>query len=348
MSSITQTPLQGKAAIAKLETIEHVNEDHRYEMMLVVKAFTQLGEVVDAELQDVFEEGVTMNAFPTEHAEPIPVFVPFTVEGETHVKVRTLAGDAMNKLQIRSDRNRQRYFEVINIRHHTANMLRLTLRCEDQLPAPQGGYVCSFLLSHFDSLADAQQAFPRGLTDDAVSRAYTYRRINTQDNTIDVDIFMHGEEGESPANTWAKSLKPGHFVRTIGERPERFEHVHAGKALICADETSLPAIAGLLGFWGNPEPPIVVVEVGHQAEFAYLDDCEKPTGTEVIFRVRNHTAEVTQGEAINAYLEQYKPPVEVAWGALGSKGARHVRNFIREQYQLTSKQVRVSAYWKQT
>lgn len=347
MSIIQKTPLQGKAAAEKLEIIEHVNEDHRYEMMLVIKAFTQLGDVADAELQDIFDEGVTMTVFPAENAEPVSAFVPFTIEGEPHVKVRTLAGDAMTKLQIRSDRTRQRYFEVISTHFHTTNMLRLTLRCEDQLPAPQGGYVCSFLMSHFDSLEAAQQAFQEGPTDEAISRAYTYRRINAQDNTIDVDVFMHGEEGESPANTWAKALKPGHFVRSIGERPERFDHVHTGKALLCADETSLPAIAGLLSFWENPEAPIVVVEVGHQAEFSYLDDCEKPAGTEVICRLRHDTAEATQGDAINTYLAEQKPPVEVAWGALGSKGARHVRNFIREQYQLTSKQVRVSAYWKQ-
>lgn len=94
-------------------------------------------------------------------------------------------------------------------------------------------------------------------------RTYTIRHLRAEKGEVDVDFVLHGATG--PASAWAMSALPGAPVQIIapnaaftGEQrgyewrpPANVSHV-----LLIADETALPAVAGILEeLAATPKPP---------------------------------------------------------------------------------------------
>ncbi|WP_337187937.1 siderophore-interacting protein [Phenylobacterium sp.] len=111
-------------------------------------------------------------------------------------------------------------------------------------------------------------------------RTYTIRAVRPEAREVDIDFVMHGDEG--PASRWAARSKPGDRLqmtapdaRYSGEvggyewkPPAGVRHV-----LLIADETALPALAGILeGLAEAPSPPAVqaFVEVPEAADILEL------------------------------------------------------------------------------
>lgn len=127
-----------------------------------------------------------------------------------------------------------------------------------------------------------------------VMRNYTVRAFRSataeSDAEIDVDFVLHGsaEEGTAgPASRWAETCEPGESVVIIDEglafNPER----GTDRVVLVADETGLPAIAGVCASLPSHASGLAIIEVpsGEDAlEFAH------PAGVTVRWIVRDHDA----------------------------------------------------------
>lgn len=127
-----------------------------------------------------------------------------------------------------------------------------------------------------------------------VMRNYTVRAFRPataeSDAEIDVDFVLHGsaEEGTAgPASRWAETCEPGESVVIIDEglafNPER----GTDRVVLVADETGLPAIAGVCASLPSHASGLAIIEVpsGEDAlEFAH------PAGVTVRWIVRDHDA----------------------------------------------------------
>lgn len=107
-------------------------------------------------------------------------------------------------------------------------------------------------------------------------RTYTIRALRAEAGEVDVDFVLHGETG--PASTWATRAALGDAVQIVA--PDRgFEGEGGGfewrppadmrRLLLMADETGLPALAGILeDLARRPHPPATqaIVEVPLEAD----------------------------------------------------------------------------------
>jgi NADPH-dependent ferric siderophore reductase len=96
-------------------------------------------------------------------------------------------------------------------------------------------------------------------------RTYTIRALRPEEGEVDVDFVLHGDTG--PASRWAMRAQPGDAIQMTA--PDRAFTGEGGgyewrppkgmnHALLIADETALPALAGILeelAAW--PKPPMV-------------------------------------------------------------------------------------------
>lgn len=94
-------------------------------------------------------------------------------------------------------------------------------------------------------------------------RTYTIRALRPEAAEVDVDFVLHGETG--PASRWALNARPGERLQMTAPNagfqgdpagyewkpPAKLSHV-----LLIADETALPALAGILeDLAARPAPP---------------------------------------------------------------------------------------------
>ncbi|MBA4013903.1 MAG: NADPH-dependent ferric siderophore reductase [Phenylobacterium sp.] len=94
-------------------------------------------------------------------------------------------------------------------------------------------------------------------------RTYTIRALRAAAGEVDVDFVLHGETG--PASTWATRAQPGERLQLMAPNAA-FEGDGGGyewkpprglqRLLLIADETALPAVAGILEeLAALPAPP---------------------------------------------------------------------------------------------
>lgn len=127
-------------------------------------------------------------------------------------------------------------------------------------------------------------------TERPVLRNYTVRafRADGPDGPeLDVDFVVHGSAAEGtsgPAATWAVSCDPGDAVAILDEGiafnppPDR-----AGRVVLVADETAVPAAAGILASLPRDVRGTAYLEVPHPDDRQVLDE---PPGVTVRWLVR--------------------------------------------------------------
>ncbi|MGU2438203.1 siderophore-interacting protein, partial [Pseudomonas aeruginosa] len=110
-------------------------------------------------------------------------------------------------------------------------------------------------------------------------RTYTIRALRAEQEEVDVEFVLHGENG--PASAWATHARIGDRLqlaapnRQYGDDPGGYEwKPPAGvrHILLIADETALPAVAGILEeLAGETEPPVVEAFLEVPGEADILD-----------------------------------------------------------------------------
>ncbi|WP_151526296.1 siderophore-interacting protein [Serinicoccus kebangsaanensis] len=180
-----------------------------------------------------------------------------------------------------------------------------------------------------------------------VIRNYTvraYRAEGADGPEIDVDFVVHGSEeaGDAgPASLWAQSCAEGDEVAIIDEGAI-YNAPTGCSLLLAADESALPAVAGILRDAPRDVTGTAVIEVPDAEDRQVLDE---PVGVEVRWVVRESGA-CPGAAALEAMTSVPVPDGEVyAWVAGESDLATGLRrHWVRQG--VAKKQISFCGYWK--
>ncbi len=134
-------------------------------------------------------------------------------------------------------------------------------------------------------------------TERAPMRTYTLRALRPDAGEVDVDFVLHGPTG--PASRWAIQARVGDRVGLLApdaqaeassEGYEWKPPAQVKRVLLVADDTALPAVAGILEALAQwPQPPEVqaFLEVEHEADVLPL---QAPLGAQLFWLAREGAA----------------------------------------------------------
>lgn len=139
----------------------------------------------------------------------------------------------------------------------------------------------------------------RALPDDQrpPMRTYTIRQLRAELGEVDVDFVIHGETG--PASRWAVHARPGDRVVLLApdadcagssEGWEWKPPAGVGQVLLVADETALPAVAGILeelAAMVDPPRTLALLEVAQAGDAVHL---KAPSSAELVWLPRGQAA----------------------------------------------------------
>ncbi|MQY02618.1 siderophore-interacting protein [Actinomadura macrotermitis] len=167
----------------------------------------------------------------------------------------------------------------------------------------------------------------------AVMRTYTVRA--QRPGELDVDFALHGDGG--PASRWAASAVPGDRVGVLGPASAENEAIDfrpppdATTYLLAADETALPAVAGILA-WLPPGARALVWIEGARQDLATEADAE--------------ITWVVPGGTVPAVRAAALPPIDYAWIAGESGGVKALRRHLVNERGLDRRAVKFTGYWR--
>jgi NADPH-dependent ferric siderophore reductase len=119
-----------------------------------------------------------------------------------------------------------------------------------------------------------------------VLRNYTVRAHRRDDAELDVDFVLHGSAADGsagPAATWAETCSPGDPVGIIDEGTGFNPPTTTASVLLVADESGLPATAGILASLPENTTGRALVELPSSDD---RQDLTAPPGVEVEWIVR--------------------------------------------------------------
>lgn len=151
-------------------------------------------------------------------------------------------------------------------------------------------------------------------------RNYTVRAYRSAEQEIDVDFVVHEPKpgaAPGPAIAWAGACRAGDQVAILDEGvsfnpPADTEHV-----LLVADESALPAVAGILASLPDDTTGRALVEVPSAED---VQDLRVPSAVEVTWVVRGDPHAVP-GRAVLAAAERIPPPDGPVFGWVAGEQA---------------------------
>ncbi|MER5968185.1 siderophore-interacting protein [Streptomyces sp. NPDC002055] len=181
----------------------------------------------------------------------------------------------------------------------------------------------------------------------AVMRSYTVREHRRESGEVDVDFALHGDLG--PASRWAGRARPGDPVVLLGPAVEDNKSVGfrppAGTdwVLLTADETALPAVAGILAWLPPGVRAAVWIEVPHAEDIQRLSTL---ADAEITWLVRRGPSG-SDRPLLDAVREAALPDgVPYAWIAGESGTVRALRRHLVGERGFDRRQVTFSGYWR--
>lgn len=223
----------------------------------------------------------------------------------------------------------------------------------------------------------------RALPDDArpPMRTFTIRQLRAEECEVDVDFVLHGETG--PASRWATHARPGDRVVLLApdadcaESSEGWEWkppAGVGQVLLVADETALPAVAGILEeLAGLADPPrtLALLEIAQAgdavplkapatAELVWLPRGQEVHGQRLLQAVQARLA-AASAVAEGAELDEIDVDAQILWeqadasadGAMyawvaGEAGAvMAIRRYLVKDCGLDRRAITFMGYWRQ-
>lgn len=114
-----------------------------------------------------------------------------------------------------------------------------------------------------------------------VIRNYTVRAFRPESLELDIDFVVHGDEGV--AGPWARSVQTGAPVAFV-DQGTGWKSIAGDSYLLTADETGLPAVAGILRDLPRDAVGHAVIEIPDAAD---AQPVENPAGLTVHWVTRN-------------------------------------------------------------
>ena len=178
--------------------------------------------------------------------------------------------------------------------------------------------------------------------DKPVGAYYTLRRWRPEEQEIDMLFVLHGDTGTGSA--WAGRARPGDPVALWGPRTAYDPPPDTDWYLLAADETGLPAVAGILESLPEGTVARVFAEVDNPGERQEL-----PTGSsfDVTWLYRDGAPAGTTTLLADALRAMPWPGgTPYAWGGGESRAMTAVRRYVRQEVGLSREQVSLVAYWR--
>ncbi|AWT49160.1 siderophore-interacting protein [Psychrobacter sp. YP14] len=158
------TPLQD--INAKLDIIEHLNQDHTEEVQSIAEYYYPDLNIKNPVIVDIYEEGMLISAQTKQATETLDeLFIEFKLKGDLEEQVLYLAYVAMTEQGRDLTGNKKHYFEVIGKQRLTTNMTRLTLKSETPLPEDYAGYAYGMILKTLNKTTLEEPSLFAKLTD---------------------------------------------------------------------------------------------------------------------------------------------------------------------------------------
>ncbi|MGK9148413.1 siderophore-interacting protein [Plantibacter flavus] len=149
-----------------------------------------------------------------------------------------------------------------------------------------------------------------------VLRNYTVRDFRAEGPDgpeLDVDFVIHGSAADGtagPAASWAQECRPGDAVALLDEGRMFNPPADTSRVLLVADETGLPAVAGILASLPKDAVGTAIVELPSEED---AQDLIAPAGVEVRWIVRTDAHDVP-GRAAFAAAEAHGVPEDPFYG----------------------------------
>ncbi|MGO1629589.1 siderophore-interacting protein [Microbacterium sp.] len=181
-------------------------------------------------------------------------------------------------------------------------------------------------------------ALPKGTR--PVIRNYTVRAFRPAERELDIDFVSHGEDGV--AGPWAANVESGERVAFI-DQGCGWKGLDADWSLIVADESALPAAAGVLRDMPRDARGHAIIELFDARD---RQDVDAPDGVTVHWLER--AVDDAPGTAALAALRELDFPDGVPYAfcvgeqALATGARRHL---VRER-GVPKQQVTFSGYWR--
>ncbi|WP_046471586.1 siderophore-interacting protein [Allosalinactinospora lopnorensis] len=181
-----------------------------------------------------------------------------------------------------------------------------------------------------------------------IMRSYTARDQRRDPDELDVDFALHGDSG--PASRWAARARPGDRVTVLGPVVEDNGGVDfrpppgTDWTLIAADETALPAVAGILEWLPASARAKVWIEVPHPDDRQYL-----PTeaDAEITWLFRSEAAQQGRGGLLDAVRAAELPEGALyAWIAGEAGSVRAMRRHLVGERGFDRRAVTFTGYWR--
>lgn len=179
---------------------------------------------------------------------------------------------------------------------------------------------------------------PKGVR--PVVRNYTLRQHRPQAHEIDIDFVVHGTEGV--AGPWAGQAAPGDQVAFI-DQGCGWRDLPSDWSLLVADESGLPAVAGILRDLPRSASGHAIIEIPDDAD---QQETGAPDGVEVHWLVRDPDAApgATALEALRGLEFPDGTPYAFVVGERGL--ATGGRRYLVGERGIAKEQVTFSGYWR--
>jgi NADPH-dependent ferric siderophore reductase len=176
-----------------------------------------------------------------------------------------------------------------------------------------------------------------------VGAYYTVRRWRPEAGELDALFVLHGDSG--PASAWAGRAAVGDPVALWGPRTSWDPPADTDHYVLVADETGLPAVAGVLELLPPTASIQVVAEVGSDDE---RQELPAHPGTDVTWVSRGGaeagTATTLLVDAVRALEWRGEHPY--VFGGGESRALTKVRRFVRDEKGCPRSAVSLVAYWR--
>ncbi|KAB1946317.1 siderophore-interacting protein [Micromonospora sp. ALFpr18c] len=248
---------------------------------------------------------------------------------------------------------------VVRSRRIGASLIRVTLGGPELVDVAGGGRdqsVSLFLphpgqhapvvpVEHGDDWFGAWRALPPDVR--AVMRSYTIREQRPAAGEVDIDFVSHGDGG--PASRWAALAGPGDRVLLLGPAVHDNRSVcfrppdGTDLVVLAADETALPAAAGILGWLPAGTRVRAWIEVPDAADITELPSA---ADAEIRWIVRGSTppgSDLLVGSVRAARLPAGTP---YAWIAGESGVVRALRRHLVGERGFDRRRVTFAGYWR--
>lgn len=84
----------------KLDIMDHVNQDHRKELLIIAQTYGKNNDIHDAVIADIYEEGILLNTQVPSSSIKQDLFIHFELKGDLEEQILYLAYNSFAKQKL--------------------------------------------------------------------------------------------------------------------------------------------------------------------------------------------------------------------------------------------------------